>query len=75
VRVRQIASVSLSADARPMRRTRRQTPATEPPTAPVAVELVIAPAALAAALKLAGGDRRRLRFERDGSVTILNRPR
>jgi hypothetical protein len=34
--------------------------------------LTISPVVLAAALRLAGGDRSRLRFDADGSVTVLN---
>lgn len=35
----------------------------------------IPPAALEHALRLAGGDRSRLRFEKDGSIVVANEPR
>lgn len=57
------------------RRTRRTTPNTTQPPAPVEVRRIANDATIAQALDLAGRDRSRLQFNNDGSITILNTPR
>lgn len=51
----------------------------EPRASPTVAQLVntteVPPAALRAALKLAGGDTSRLTFNTDGTVMVNNRPR
>jgi hypothetical protein len=42
---------------------------------PVDVRQVVSPATLQVAVDAAGGDRSRLEFNNDGSITVLNKPR
>lgn len=53
---------------------RRSVPSKRIPAAPTTV-VAVDPVALRAAQNLAGGDIRRLVLNRDGSITVLNRPR
>ena len=63
-----VSLLTLSAPPRSLVRTRAPRGAAPPP-----VDLSRVPhAALAAALRLAGGDAGRLRFEPDGSVLVMN---
>jgi len=59
--------------ARAPSRRRRSVAARKP--SPSAVVVRVDPGALRAATELAGGDLRRLQLNRDGTVTVLNRPR
>lgn len=56
-----------------MTRRKRLAPTeTKPPVQPVRVRRLANPETARLALELAGGDARRLRYNDDGTVTILN---
>ena len=48
--------------------------AQEPAVEPVQLRRAANPATVQRALELAGGDSRRIRYNRDGSITIVNNP-
>lgn len=56
------------------RRTRASAPRSRPPAALPVATIRADPQTLAYAKRLAGGDSRRLRIQRDGSIIVVNRP-